>query len=1193
MHLLFFLQAAFPTLASGKQREKPRGRLPKGGAMKTQKRRTGAAVAAALIVLASQVAGAAWWEKGFDRWYYKDDWKAEFLRGARTYATTITIPGEIESAWVEVWAPQYTLRVNGETVGSDPDAGTIEAYDITEILHGGRNRIEISAKPEVIVDGGVVLKSGKIVPIRTDARWGRRIKTSRQRRSGPRGYAGDAHMALMLDYTPEQRAKAALSRLYSLIGRVGDRDLFRFWRVRDPGEVLRLEGPEYEILRRTAEEMARAKKAAAPAKKAAARGDWSEVERLLDSPRGARMIAARAASGFENAIAFRELRNDCKALEIQMELLGRANLIADPAWPVRLQRIESDLRRAAKMESDGDLLPCLVSQISGELAALRSEIERRLGIRLDRLNRSTQNRLGWIISNEPLDNDPRQWEFSFAPPSAEVLDLAGLWRFRLDPEDKGTSAGFGRTEFDDSAWNAIFAPYKWGWERLGYDRDNPLNPGKNNKPYNGHAWYRKRFFVPKSWAGRDLELDLGVAGNNQRWVYFNGRLIGKPEGNRAGENTWSTRRTLVIPAGAVRAGATNTIAIHVFNPENVGGLLGPRLEICPAGKRPKRLRTVCQAGIVQVAEYPGGGRQAAYCGALSPAVLVSQSERRFRVWGWEAKGYRPPALLAYLGGRQERIVTLKEGLSIGGDALDRGWLMVAPRPVQKDSPSRPQVLLIVFQRRPTTIRWESDETGGKALVMDFATSPGVIALVRPFGRMVPIVEGPGGRRALRTFTDSLCNRWVRLMRAYPTCYAELYREIGEKAFVWLGYDFFETDDDWGTEHVRHAPMPMLFSYARENGWPGTSVEIAGRLSPGAASTPDPSATYCGGYMARIGSPILAYAYDRREPRVRWKGIGTFLEIRNMGDRDFETMRSWGANACRPQIAFQSDWFVKGFFERDKKTQRSGLEGKLLWDRSAVEWLDGIVALHRRHGITCILNWFWNADYPLKELNGAPPNSARYWRRKPEARRLIIDFWAKVAEHYASLPRDATAYDLLNEPATLPYSEYNLFIKDATATIRKFDKVHTIFVESANGWAQPEDFDRLEPTGDPNTVYEFHFYGPHTFGSYSHDIWFPRYDRAWESYRSWESLEERLLPPLRFSIRNGGAELCHGEFGITFLGPDEAPRRWLEDLLTLHEKYRNHWIWWNWDGSEIHRTGLVAGNRINPLVTTLSRFMKTK
>jgi len=1140
-----------------------------------------------------QPAPAAWWEKGFDRWYYKDDWKAEFLTGARTYGTTVTVPAEIASAWVEIWSSgEYTLYLNGEPVGHDRDPGTIEAYDLTEIIHGGRNPLIVAAGGEVIVEGGVVLKNGKIVPIRSDSTWGARVRASRERRSGPRGYMGDAHQALMLDYTPEQRAKNAVNRLHALVGRLRDRDQFRFWQVRDPAEVLRLASPQYDLCDDVLRDTTEATTFAELTKDPIARGDWDAIAKMLNAP--PRRIGPHTldtASDLEVAISLFTLRNDCKALRIQLDLLAIPDGLPESSWPARLQIIEADLARALDPKTEPRLLPFMISQTNTALSDLRTEIERRLGLHLDPLNRSTQNRLGWVISNEPLDNDPRQWEFSFAPPSADVLDLAGLWKFALDPKDEGTTSGFARADFNDAAWKPIVAPHKWGWERLGYDQDNLLFYGKNNKPYNGHAWYRKRIALPAAWKGRDLELDLGVRGSNNRdWLYVNGQ----PVGDDAAREKGSATGRFSIPASLLVAGSTNTLAIRVHNTENCGGLLGPRLQLYPAGSRPARLRTVCQAGIVQAATYAGGARQVAYCGALSPAVLVSQTDRQFRIGGWETKGYPCPRFLAYLEpGGLETIVELAPGLSIKGDTLDRGWLMLAANPNPATAAtSYPQTLLVLLQRRPRQIRWETNALGGSALILDFDTSPGIVALVRPFGRVIPLQMDPKGQPRLRPFTDSLCNEWTTLVRAYPIAYAETYIENGEKTLVQVGYDFLETDDDWKSEHVRHAPMPMLFALARENNWPGTTVEFAARLSRGAAFTADPTATYCGVYMVRAGTPRIAYAYDRLDPRIHWKGVGTFGEIRDMTDADFARLRSWGANALRPQIAFDANWFSKGFFKPPETgRRRGGLEGELLFDSSAVEWLDRILALHRRHDVTCILNWFWNADYPLKEIAGAPPNSSRYWNYRPAARQLILDFWAKVAEHCAALPRDAVAYDFLNEPATLYTRDYNRFIQDATAAVRAHDTTHTIFVESANGWAQPEDFDRLEATGDPNTVYEFHFYGPHAFDSYSRDLWFPRYDHDAETFQSGETLEERLLPPLRFSIRHRGLPLCHGEFGVTFLGPDEAPRQWLEALLTLHEKYRTHWIWWNWDGRDIHRTGLVASDRLNPLVTTLSEFMK--
>ncbi|MCX8038437.1 MAG: cellulase family glycosylhydrolase [Candidatus Sumerlaeia bacterium] len=1151
--------------------------------------------AMSLWLAVPQTLPAAWWETGFDRWYYKDDWEAEFLSGGQTYGTTLLLPLDITRAWLEVWSSrEYTLYLNGEKIGQDCDAGTIECYDVTEVIHGGRNEIVLVASGEVIVEGGVVRTNGEVVAIRSDATWVERGKTSRRRQGGPRGYAGNAHQALMLDYTPAQRAKAAASRLRSLAGRLRDRDQYRFWQVRDVADVLALRGRDDDLLGRVLRAAAEAERVAAQTNDPIRRADWPAVERILNPPDKAEMTYLETAAAFATRISALSLRNGCRALKLQLDLLATSAPLAEPSWRARLQSIEGDCRRALDAATPESVRCRLASEGHAALGQLRTDIERRLGIRLDPLNTSTQNRLGWVISNEPMDNDPRQWEFSFAPPSADVLDLAGLWKFSLDPGDQGLTSGCARADFDDSKWKRIFAPYKWGWERLGYDMDNPAFRGQNNKPYNGLAWYRKTVVIPAAWAGRNLELDLGDrGGNNRDWLYVNGKAVAKPSSDPSDASDPSakgnTRGLFTIPAALIQFGTTNTLAIRVYNEGNCGGLLGPRVQLYPEGTRPERLRTVCQAGIVQAATFASGARQAAYCGALCPAILVAQTENQFRIGGWETKGWPAPRYLLYDEKEDWKLRALEYGLTVRGELLAKNWLLLLPDPDQAAATSCPLALVVVLQRRPQQIRWEREPSGSSALLLDFSTSPGIVGLVRPLGRVVPLQKDEKGTLSPRPFTDSICARWGRMIRNYPVAWAELYEEYGDKARVRIGYDYLETDDDWNTEHELLAPVPMLFYQAYESGWPDARLEVCARLTPGAAHTPDPSATWCGLAMARLGPRSFTYEYNRLEPRVHWKGVGTFAEVRTMGDADFARLRAWGANACRPQIAFDADWYVKGFFESGAGG-RSGLEGRLRWDATAAAWLDDLIARHRRQNLLCVLNWFWNADHPLKEIGGAPPNSARYWRHKPAARQLLLDFWSKVAEHCAGLPRDAVAYDLLNEPATVPWAEYNRFIRDATAAIRRHDTTHTIFIESANGWAQPEDFDRLEATGDPNTICEFHFYGPHAFDSYQRDIWFPRYEPHREAFVSAESLEERLLPPLRFSIRNRGAELCHGEFGITFLGPDESPRHWLEALLTLHEKYRIHWMWWNWDGEAIHRTGLVAGDRLNPLLTTLREFM---
>ena len=66
---------------------------------------------------------------------------------------------------------------------------------------------------------------------------------------------------------------------------------------------------------------------------------------------------------------------------------------------------------------------------------------------------------------------------------------------------------------------------------------------------------------------------------------------------------------------------------------------------------------------------------------------------------------------------------------------------------------------------------------------------------------------------------------------------------------------------------------------------------------------------------------------------------------------------------------------------------------------------------------------------------------------------------------------------------------------------------------------------------------------------------------------------------------------HGEFGISHLQAAGAAEGWLEDVLAIHQKYRMHWNWWNYSGRGTYRTGLVAPDRVNPLLPIMQKYAK--
>ncbi|HWP41565.1 MAG TPA: sialate O-acetylesterase, partial [Tepidisphaeraceae bacterium] len=110
---------------------------------------------------------------------------------------------------------------------------------------------------------------------------------------------------------------------------------------------------------------------------------------------------------------------------------------------------------------------------------------------------------------------------------AEWIELAT----HKDPGDSKTSAGWAGVEFDDSGWKSIDLPGSFE-SCTGQDID-------------GAVWYRRVVNVPESWAGRELELNIGVVDDHDV-AYFNGVRVGStgPDTPRA----WQVARRYIVPA---------------------------------------------------------------------------------------------------------------------------------------------------------------------------------------------------------------------------------------------------------------------------------------------------------------------------------------------------------------------------------------------------------------------------------------------------------------------------------------------------------------------------------------------------------------------------------------------------------------------------------------------------------------------
>jgi len=114
-------------------------------------------------------------------------------------------------------------------------------------------------------------------------------------------------------------------------------------------------------------------------------------------------------------------------------------------------------------------------------------------------------------------------------------------------------------DFDRKGWREVTFPHA-------FDKIQPAD--------NVFGWYVCVLRVPKALAGHDLVLDLGTI-DDADGAYVNGELVGRT-GSFADklQSAWNQDRRYRVPAGTVRPGADNVIAVQVKDFAGNGGLLG-------------------------------------------------------------------------------------------------------------------------------------------------------------------------------------------------------------------------------------------------------------------------------------------------------------------------------------------------------------------------------------------------------------------------------------------------------------------------------------------------------------------------------------------------------------------------------------------------------------------------------------------
>ncbi len=145
-----------------------------------------------------------------------------------------------------------------------------------------------------------------------------------------------------------------------------------------------------------------------------------------------------------------------------------------------------------------------------------------------------------------------------AETTKRVVNLAGTWRFAVGDDPARAGA-----DFDDADWAKIDVPTTWQAE--GY------------RDYNGFAWYRRTFKMPRGYESQNLILSLGRIDDADE-VFVNGQRVGGlGQFPPAYHSAYDERRLYPVPAALLRPGKTNVVAVRVYDGGGVGGIVRGRI----------------------------------------------------------------------------------------------------------------------------------------------------------------------------------------------------------------------------------------------------------------------------------------------------------------------------------------------------------------------------------------------------------------------------------------------------------------------------------------------------------------------------------------------------------------------------------------------------------------------------------------
>jgi len=157
----------------------------------------------------------------------------------------------------------------------------------------------------------------------------------------------------------------------------------------------------------------------------------------------------------------------------------------------------------------------------------------------------------------------------FSVDDRNYIDLEGNWRFSI-----GDDTAWASPDFDDKNWEKIKVPSPW--EDQGFHG------------YNGYAWYRKTFEIPKELAGSNFVLNVGFIDDVDQ-TFINGKIVGMSGSFPPWFMTaYDAYREYYIPAEILKEGK-NIIAIRVYDAQLEGGIMKGAVGLSPTNYDSKKI----------------------------------------------------------------------------------------------------------------------------------------------------------------------------------------------------------------------------------------------------------------------------------------------------------------------------------------------------------------------------------------------------------------------------------------------------------------------------------------------------------------------------------------------------------------------------------------------------------------------------